>query len=124
MHIEKAKGIGILPGSRKNNKRYEKKTFGLNTKLWIWKLFHYIKKELALIILTPGECYTGKEPEVNLSNKVRCVNTVPSSSTETLRMMTGLEYAGSIKGKLDGTAYPQGTGTEYPPDRLGLAHSS
>lgn len=60
----------------------------------------------------------------SLSNQVRCVNTVPSSSTETLRMMTGLQYAGTIKGKLDGTAYPQGTGTEYPPDRLGLAHSS
>lgn len=58
------------------------------------------------------------------SNKVKCANTVPSSSTETLRMMTGLEYAGSIKGRLDGTAYPQGTGTEYPPDKLGLAHSS
>lgn len=65
MHIEKAKGRGISPGCRKNNKRYEKKPFGLNTDLWIWKLFHYIKKELALIILTRGECYTGKVPEVN-----------------------------------------------------------
>lgn len=44
MHIEKAKETGILPGSRRNNKRHEKKPFGLNTELWIWKLFHYVKK--------------------------------------------------------------------------------
>lgn len=65
MHIEKAKERGVLPGSRRNSKRYENKPFGLNTELWIWKLFHYVKKELASITLTQAEYYTGKTSEIN-----------------------------------------------------------
>lgn len=39
---------------------------------------------------------------------------LPSSSMERCRMMTGVVYAGVRSGTPEGVAYPQGTGTEYP----------
>lgn len=71
--------------------------------------FYILTQNLLQSRLTAAQAFTKQHRYLKLnkdspSNKVRCVNTVPSSSTETLRIMTGLEYAGIIKGKLDGTA--------------------
>lgn len=48
--------------------------------------------------------------------------TLPSSSMERCRMMTGVVQAGVMSGTPEGVAQPHGTGTEYPevtPGELG-----